>query len=206
MNMAAMSEPNTMMPARGDPEDAARRRVQVVQRIPRRRCRMRTRSRRRPRSLRARSRRWFHVGDRGEVDRDDEGADEDGRHDAAEVVDRIARLVDVTRDEHDRRGRAMAASGRVTRNTEPHQNFSKRPPATRGRAPTVRRRSRTTTRSPSCAAPPTARDGRQRRRNAMPAETPPTMRAMGMCRMGRTQPRWTPGSTARPRTSIILRP
>ena len=88
--------------ARGDPEDAARRHVEVVQRIPGAALPDEERDPGGDRDRSEPDRDSPLVRDRGEVDRDDEGADEDGRHDAAEVVDRIARLVDVTRDEHDR--------------------------------------------------------------------------------------------------------
>ena len=81
-----------------------------------------------------------------EVDREDQRADEDEREDAAEVVHRLGRLVDVARDEASTAmTRATAASGRVTRKTEPHQKCSSSAPATSG---------------PSAATPPPIADQR----------------------------------------------
>src|SRR5436190_21964 len=104
----------------------------------------------------------------------------------------------------------MAARGRVTRNTDPHQNFSKRPPATRG---------------PSADRPPPIADHKAiafvragpahsaviRARvvgYAMPAEMPPRMRAkMRKPSDGAYAAAMDAGiDSETPRTSIILRP
>ena len=78
-------------------------------------------------------RRRLRVRHRREVDRQDERADEHDREDAAEVVDRLGRLVDVRRDEPQRQRAARAtASGSVTRKTEPQSKCSSSAPESSG--------------------------------------------------------------------------
>ena len=73
------------------------------------------------------------VGNGGEVDGEYGAADQDDREDAAEVVDRIGRLVDVRRHEPNQAiASATNASGSVSRKTEPHQKCSSRKPESSG--------------------------------------------------------------------------
>ena len=67
------------------------------------------------------------VGHRREVDPEDQRAHEHDREDAAEVVDRIGRLVHVARHEEQRHDQRDPTSGSVTRKTEPHSKYSSRP-------------------------------------------------------------------------------
>ena len=101
MNIAPMSEPNTMIPAqRGDPEDPAAGDVEVVERVRARRCR-RTKATPAARAIAAETEHERPlVGHRREVDgRGSSAPTSSDREDAAEVVDRVGGLVHVARHE-----------------------------------------------------------------------------------------------------------
>ena len=104
MNIAPISEPNTMIPAQAATQKiAAAGDVEVVERV---RARVAGGARTRPPAASAMTPRPSDeralVGHRREVDRRMSAADEHDRQDAAEVVDRVGRLVDVARDEPER--------------------------------------------------------------------------------------------------------
>jgi hypothetical protein len=87
---------------RRHPESAARRHMEVVEGVPRAALADHERDRGRDRDDPEPDRHRSLVRDRSKVDRDDEGSHHDRCHDAAEVVDRVARLVHMARHEHDR--------------------------------------------------------------------------------------------------------
>ena len=88
--------------ARGDPERAARRDVQVVQRYGRATLADDERDQRRDGDGAEADGESALVRHRGEVDGENEAGDRHHREDAAEVVDRIGRLVDVGGNERQR--------------------------------------------------------------------------------------------------------
>ena len=103
-----------MIPAHAATQNVVRERdVEVVQRVGGAAL-ADARTRRQRRARRPAPRESASVpafGDRGEVDRQDQRADQDDREDAAEVVDRLGRLVDVGGDEHERHDQGDADQG-----------------------------------------------------------------------------------------------
>jgi hypothetical protein len=100
MNMAPISDPNTMMPATAATQKIGRAAtVQVVEGVGRPALTDDERGDRDARPTAPASPRVPLVGHHREVDADDDRPDHQHRQDAAEVVDRVGRLVDVGRHE-----------------------------------------------------------------------------------------------------------
>ena len=129
MNIAPISEPNTMIPAKAPTQKVGRAAtVQVVERVARAALAHEERDRREDRDAAEDERGGLGLRHRREVDREDQAPDEHQRHDAAEVVDRFGGLVDVRGDQLDAITSATTASGSVIRKTEPHSKCSSRKP------------------------------------------------------------------------------
>ena len=107
MNIAAMSEPNTMMPATAATQKMRRRGdVEVVERVARTALADHERAGGRRGDDTETDRERALVGNGGEVDAEDQRADHQRGEHTAEVVDRVGRLVHVAGDElqgHDQR-------------------------------------------------------------------------------------------------------
>ena len=128
-------------------------------------------------------------------------ADQHDREDAAEVVDRLGRLVDVGRDEHRRPSTsATTTSGSVTRKTDPHRSAraARRRPAARATAIAPPSADHSAIDFVRAGPRPQRRDQRQRRRIGHARRRARRARARRTAprRSARTRPAGTPGPTA----------
>ena len=129
MNIAAISEPNTITPAHAATQKMRRPRdVEVVERGGRASLAQHERDAGGERDQPEPERERAAVRHRREVDRQHERRDEQHGQDAAEVVDRVGRLVHVRGDQLDRQHQRDQRERHVARKTEPQSKCSSSAP------------------------------------------------------------------------------